>query len=146
MNLLTIRLANQTDMAAVYAIRTAVFQVEQGVPTDLEFDGEDAGATHLMAQWDKQPVGTARLRRVGDRTVKLERVAVLSDYRGRGIGHQIVVTALNLVAAQSVNRVKIHAQLATRSFYENLGFIAEGDEFVEAGIWHIQMSKLKMGA
>ncbi len=142
MNTLTIKLADRADMTAVYAIRTAVFQAEQGVAAALEWDGADEAATHLIAKLDGQPVGTARLRRVDDRTAKLERVAVLAAHRGQGIGHQIVVTALAVLAAQQVKGVKIHAQVTAKSFYENLGFTAAGDEFVEAGMWHIKMAKV----
>ena len=41
--------------------------------------------------------------------------------------------------ANGITHFYIHAQTNAQSFYENLGFKANGPEFIEAGIAHIRM-------
>lgn len=126
---------------AIQFVRKTVFQAEQGVDPALEFDGQDDAAQHIVAYLDQQPVGTARLRFLSDRLVKIERVAVLSAYRGQGLGRQIMEKAFLELRSQGIPNVKIHAQLAVQMFYEKLGFVPQGDVFDEAGIPHIAMTR-----
>lgn len=130
------------DFPAIQHIRSLVFQIEQGVTADLEFDGKDETADHLLASLDGQPVGTARIRRLDDRTAKVERVAVLNAARGLGIGKRIMVEALAFLTNARIAEVHIHAQAAVQDFYEQLGFEPEGEVFMEAGIPHVKMKKL----
>lgn len=130
------------DFPQLSQIRYQVFQLEQGVAPELEFDGKDAESTHLLAYSDGVPIGTLRLRYLDNQTVKLERLAVLPDARGQGIGKQLVVHALEHLKATNIRAVRIHAQLAVQNFYEKLGFFPEGETFQEAGIPHVKMSQL----
>jgi predicted GNAT family N-acyltransferase len=123
----------------IQAVRYQVFQCEQQVAPDLEFDGEDDAATHLIALLGEIPVGTARIRALGDRLVKVERVAVLSDYRGTGIGRRLMEAAIAHIRRQGIPEIKINAQTHARAFYDKLGFEQRGDIFDEAGIPHIEM-------
>lgn len=129
------------ELPQVYQVRYQVFQIEQGVDPSLEFDGQDDAATHILAILADQPVGTARIRKLTDRTAKLERVAVLQSVRGLGIGKKIMESALNYLQAKRVTEVLIHAQEPVREFYLRLGFEPEGNTFEEAGIPHVKMRK-----
>lgn len=131
--------AYRDAIAEIQAIRRQVFQQEQGVSAELEFDGLDDGAAHLLAYDQTQAIGTARTRKLSDGKAKIERVAVLAAYRGRGIGRQIMVAAIEHLRSQGVTAVKINAQLQVQNFYARLGFEAEGGVFEEAGISHITM-------
>lgn len=122
-------------------VRYHVFQLEQQVTAELEFDGEDAAATHLLAYLGSDPVGTARIRLLSDRLGKIERVAVLSNYRGLGIGKQLMQRAIAHLHHQAIPEVKINAQSHACRFYENLGFVQRGQEFIEANIPHIEMRR-----
>jgi predicted GNAT family N-acyltransferase len=138
----TVKLAHlPDDFAAIAAIRSTVFQIEQGVDAALEFDGKDEEAIHFLAYWHDRPVGTARIRFLEESIAKLERLAVLAEARGQGIGQQIMDTALSFLVEKNVAIVRIHAQEPVKEFYQRLGFVAEGDRFDEAGIPHIKMSK-----
>ncbi|MFM7424418.1 MAG: GNAT family N-acetyltransferase [Elainella sp.] len=125
--------------AAIQQIRRLVFQIEQQVDPALDFDGLDPAAQHILAYQQDQAVGTARIRRLDSAIVKLERVAVLADFRGQGIGQQIIQTALSWLVAQAIFDCKLHAQTQTVPFYQKLGFTPEGEEFYEAGIPHSAM-------
>jgi predicted GNAT family N-acyltransferase len=123
----------------IQQIRIVVFQQEQQVAPELEFDGEDEAATHLIAYQDEIPVGTARIRYLADHLAKIERVAVLAEYRGMGIGQQMMELAIAHIRQQGIPEIKINSQTHARLFYEKLGFSQRGAEFEEAGIPHIEM-------
>ncbi|MBE9010865.1 GNAT family N-acetyltransferase [Pseudanabaenaceae cyanobacterium LEGE 13415] len=130
----------ERDFQNIVAIRTSVFQDEQGVDSALEFDGLDESATHFLAYEGDRAIGTARVRFLDVHTAKLERVAVLADRRKYGIGRKIVETALEFLANKNISDLRIHAQISVVAFYQKLGFVAEGEPFDEAGIPHIKMS------
>ncbi len=128
------------DFAAISAIRMQVFQVEQGVDAALEFDGQDAAATHFLAFVRDEAVGTARIRFLDSQTAKLERLAVLPNLRKHGVGRKIVETVLEFLANENIPDLRIHAQITVVAFYQKLGFVTEGEAFDEAGISHIKMN------
>ncbi|MCH8465717.1 MAG: GNAT family N-acetyltransferase [Roseinatronobacter sp.] len=127
------------DLALCHALRRIVFIEEQNVPEAEEIDGRDAGALHLLARLDGQPVGCARVLVMGD-TGKIGRVCVLPDYRGQGIGVALIQSALDVLRAQpGVMRAKLGSQTHAIGFYEKLGFTAQGPEYLDAGIAHRDM-------
>lgn len=127
------------DLAACLAIRRAVFIEEQAVPEELEVDGLDGEATHLLATLDGRPVGTARLLAKGG-TGKIGRVAVLREARGRGIGAALIRRAVEELRARGLARAKLGSQVHAIPFYEELGFVAEGPVYDDAGIPHRDMA------
>jgi len=127
------------EFPVVATIRKIVFQEEQGVDTALEFDGKDDICEHLIAYLDNQAVGTARLRYLDDKTVKIERLAVLSIARRQGIGQKIMEEALEFIVHKNMTEVVVYAQLYIKSLYQKLNFIEVGEIFLEAGIPHIEM-------
>jgi predicted GNAT family N-acyltransferase len=139
---LFVRLADfSKDFSQIQAIRKVVFQEEQGVEEALEFDGKDEICEHLIAYLNKQAVGTARMRYIDDKTVKIERLAVLSTARGQGIGKKIMEEALLIIASKDIAEIVIHAQEYVKALYYKLGFAQEGEIFLEAGINHVKMKK-----
>ncbi len=122
--------------AELLAIRRAVFVHEQGVPEALEVDGRDDGAWHLLAcDAAGLPVGCARV--LAD--AHIGRLAVLRGTRGQGVGRDLLLAAVRLARRAGMGDLYLHAQTRARGFYEAAGFIAEGDEFPEAGIAHVLM-------
>jgi len=126
-----------THKEALQAIRGAVFIEEQGVPKEIEWDGEDDVSHHFMAINEAgQRVGCGRLLPNG----RIGRMAVLPEYRGQGIGRQILDAAVARASELGFRRVTLHAQLAVVDFYRKAGFLPEGNEFSEAGIQHQAMA------
>ena len=134
------RRAREDELPRVMALRHAVFCVEQGVPADLEYDGLDAGAVHVVVVDDERVIGTCRLVRDGE-TMRLGRMAVARERRGEGLGAVILDEAHALAREAGAREVELHAQVAVRGFYERAGYAAEGDEFEEAGIAHVTMRR-----
>jgi len=124
-----------------HAVRRPVFVDEQGVDEALEMDGRDQAATHIVLTHDTEPVATARLRFPEASTVKIERVAVLPEYRGDGLGGRVMDAAETVAVDRGATDAVLHAQAPVRGFYEQLGYEAEGDTFEEAGIPHVAMCK-----
>lgn len=122
-------------------IRETVFQVEQNVPPELEFDEHDKTAEHLLAYLNNQPVGTCRWRYLNPQTAKIERLAVLAEARRQKIGQKLMEKSLEVIKSQNCNLVVLNAQEYVKPLYEKIGFHQVGDRFEEAGISHIKMIK-----
>ena len=136
---MTVKLCQTDDIATCLALRKAVFIDEQGVTRDEDIDGLDGAARHLLASVDGRPVGTARLLVEGD-IGKIGRVCVLPPHRGTGLGLALIRTALDVFGEQKTLRiVRLSAQISALGFYEKLGFVAHGDEYLDAGILHRDM-------
>ena len=127
---------NQTQ--ALHGIRRRVFIDEQQVPEELEWDEEDIVATHFLAIYDPDtPVGVARLLSSG----QIGRMCVLPEFRRSGIASQLLTAAENEAIKQGITAVFLHAQCYISHFYARHGYVAEGEEFMDAGIPHVAMSK-----
>ncbi len=127
------------DMADVRRLRQAVFVDEQNVPGDLEWDGQDGRARHLLMRDGAQPVATLRWRELGP-VAKVERVCVARPWRGRNLGAKLMQRALAEIAATSgLTQVRLGAQVPVIGFYARLGFVAEGPVYDDAGIPHRDM-------
>jgi predicted GNAT family N-acyltransferase len=121
------------DREALTQVRARVFVKEQGVPPELEWDGADAGAIHLLAfDLEASPIGTARILPSG----QIGRMAVLPSWRGRGVGTALLRQALTLAVSPNRPAPFVHAQTSALAFYHRQGFRAQGLEFWEAGIPH----------
>ena len=125
------------DEARVHAapIRLTVFVGEQGVPREIEIDGMDERCVHAVAFDDERPVATGRLLPDGH----IGRMAVLRKWRGRGIGSFLLKNLLQEARQRGDRSVALSAQVHAVQFYKAHGFVAEGAEYLEAGIRHQAM-------
>jgi predicted GNAT family N-acyltransferase len=139
---MTLRWAgDQVDIDGAFAIRERVFCGEQGVPRELELDGRDREALHLLARSDDgEPVGTLRLLLDGERA-KVGRVAVEASWRRRGIATLMLQEALDLARGRGCAEARLAAQVATVGLYERAGFTVQSEPFLEAGIEHVWMGQ-----
>lgn len=131
-----VRIANwQKDHAVLRHIRECVFINEQAVPPELEWDGEDATATHFLALEGDYPIGTARLLPDGH----IGRVSVLKDWRGLRVGDALLRSVIAEAEKAGLTRQMLSAQVHATSFYERLGFRVVSGEYLDAGIPHVDM-------
>ena len=117
-------------------IRRSVFIQEQNIPEDEEWDDQDPISLHFVVYDQNQAIGTARLLQNNS----IGRVAVLKQYRGEGIGLLLMKQIIQVAEQQKREYLKLSAQAYATGFYENLGFIVEGDEYLDCGIPHIDMN------
>ncbi|MET9360951.1 GNAT family N-acetyltransferase [Streptomyces sp. NPDC006632] len=150
MTAFTVRVAEgPADREACFAVRRAVFVVEQQVPEDVEYDAYDATALHVLAVGADGPLGTGRLlygpralARTGSAQVgSLGRLAVTGAARGLGVGAALVRAIEAAAAERGLSAVDLHAQTHALGFYERLGYEAYGPEFPDAGIEHRAMRR-----
>jgi len=139
----TIRVHTVTDSeqrAQAFDIRRLVFQDEQHVPPEEEFDTDDNCATHVLAEIGGQPAGTGRIV-FHPGYAKIGRMAVLSKHRRRGIGRALMDTLVAAAVERACTLLVLHAQVHAIPFYRALGFQVVGREFAEAGIPHRRMER-----
>ena len=129
---------NQEELDAVYAIREKVFIGGQNVPPELEHDGLDECSEHAVLFFENIPAGCARIRIVDDQ-IRLERIAVLEQFRGKGLGADMMRFLVNYAKDKKAAAVTMHAQYYLLDFYKNFGFEPSGAPFMEADIKHIEM-------
>lgn len=125
------------DLETCVAIRRDVFIDEQGVSEAIELEGDGAHCLYYLAASDA-PVATLRITPKGD-VAKIERVAVLPNARGIGIGAALMRYVMADLAAKGFAEALLGSQRSAQPFYDKLGFIAYGKEFLDADIPHIMM-------
>jgi len=130
------KVTEQPDLEKVFAIRYEVFVIEQRCPPELEMEF-NREANHFLATIDGIPAGASRWRKT-DKGYKLERFAVLKDFRGAGIGQALVKGVLNDLP-KDADYIYLHSQTQAVALYKKVGFEINGPEFEEAGIRHYKM-------
>ena len=137
MNITAIICDYESHTEDICAIRYEVFVNEQNVPKELEIDGLDIEAKHVLAFVDEVPIGTGRILSDGH----IGRVAVLKNYRGIGIGKSIMKDLIKWAQDMSLEKVWLSSQWHAHSFYLDFGFVCVDEIYKEAGIDHIKMFK-----
>ena len=145
---------NRTDLTIIKAdwnqyrselsrIRYEVFVNEQGVPASMEVDEHDSESIHFLvflktnAETGSKAIATARLLPGG----YIGRMAVLKPFRNQSVGSILLETVIDTARSRSINNLTLNAQTEARPFYERAGFTVDGEEFIEAGIPHIRMTR-----
>ena len=137
---MTIRVyENALPEDALY-IRTVVFVEEQGFRD--EFDEIDKNCLHLIAYDDDKPIAVCRCFYEHDATSwHIGRMAVLKEYRKKGIGSLVMTKAEEEIAKRGGFEAVLSSQYPVKSFYESLGYSAEGDIYLDEDYPHILMRK-----
>lgn len=120
-------------------IRQKVFVEEQKVPPELEWDYTDEIADHFLAVLpDNTPVGVARLFSTLGETGHIGRMAILPEFRGRGMGEAMLRHLITESAGQ-YQELKLSAQQHAIEFYQRAGFHVCSEPYDDAGIPHLDM-------
>jgi predicted GNAT family N-acyltransferase len=134
--------ATSEEVRDALSVREQVFCREQGVARELEIDGRDGTALHLVAlePEGERVIGTLRLL-LGDGSAKVGRVAVERDWRRHGIASRMLDLALARARERGCEQARLASQLDATGLYERAGFAVESDPFEEAGIAHVWMGR-----
>lgn len=131
--------ANEWD--TYRAIRNDVFIEEQQVDPDIEFDAYDVerpDVIHVGAFKDGVMHAVCRLIKTDD-VMKIGRVATLKSSRGQGFAGAMMKYAIKQAQNNGTREIHLGAQLQALSFYEQFGFEAYGDVYLDANIEHRNM-------
>ncbi|AUJ61967.1 GNAT family N-acetyltransferase [Bacillus velezensis] len=124
-----------------FFVRKEVFVKEQHVPEEEEIDQFEDTSEHIVIYDGGQPVGAGRWR-LKDGHGKLERICVMKSHRSLGVGAILMQALEKAAAAKGAGSFILHAQTQAVPFYEKQGYrVTSGEEFLDAGIPHLEMIK-----
>jgi predicted GNAT family N-acyltransferase len=131
------------DLGRCISVRTVVFVVGQNVPIEYEADEREDTCRHILGLDDNKPCAAARWRVYKPHVAKIERVAVLDTYRGKGLGLSLMHAVMEDIksAMPDCKTMRLEAQDYAIPFYERLGFAVVGDGFLDCNIPHHWMEK-----
>jgi len=141
MNLTVEKITDKESFAQAVEIRKTVFVLEQKVDPREEYDQFEETSHHFLAKLDGKPAGAARWR-VTEKGIKLERFAVLKEFRGKGVGQALVHAVLQDIRSMPASEgrvIYLHAQLNAVTLYSKFGFQTVGNQFEECNIKHYKM-------
>lgn len=118
-------------------IRFTVFVEEQKVPREMELDDWDVQCVHAVAFDGDVAVGTGRLLPDGH----IGRMAVLGRARGKGVGSELLVRLMEEAKRRGHAEAVLSAQTHAAAFYERHGYARSSEEYLDAGIAHIDMRR-----
>jgi ElaA protein len=131
------------ELYDIMALRQEVFVVEQNCPY-LDADGKDLDGWHLMGRnTEGVLLAYTRLLPQGiayENYASIGRVITSPKGRGMGYGQHLIQESILLINNLYPNTpVKIGAQTYLLKFYQSLGFVSTGEEYMEDGIPHTSM-------
>ncbi|PST95100.1 GNAT family N-acetyltransferase [Photobacterium iliopiscarium] len=129
---------DEANKESIRLVREQVFIQEQHIDPEIEFDGLDTQAVHVLVVGGEQPLGTGRILANGH----IGRIAIMQAARGQGLGVKVVRALVEYAKQQGYPKVDLGAQTHAVDFYRKLGFTPYGDEFMEANIPHQAMVML----
>jgi ElaA protein len=128
------------ELYAVLALRQNVLVVEQSSPyPDLDF--VDQAADHLLVTDNETLIGYARCHPplAGRGYASFGRVVVTQQYRGKGLGKELISRVIARLAEGCCPDILIGAQLYLEAFYADFGFARDGEPYDDVGVAHINM-------
>ncbi|HHT57137.1 GNAT family N-acetyltransferase [Herbinix luporum] len=121
-------------------IRSEVFVKEQGFYD--EYDEFDDIAKHMVVYSNEEPISTCRIYYNSEKeSYIIGRVAVLKEWRGKNIGRRILNAAEEYIRENGGKSVMLSGQVRVAGFYEKLGYIKQGETYLDEGCPHIWMKK-----
>lgn len=121
-------------------IRSEVFVKEQGFYD--EYDEFDDIAKHMVVYSNEEPISTCRIYYNSEKeSYIIGRVAVLKEWRGKNIGRRILNAAEEYIRKNGGKSVMLSGQVRVAGFYEKLGYIKQGETYLDEGCPHIWMKK-----
>ena len=131
---------NEEELQGAFEVRRQVFAVEQQIAEDLVFEkAQDGDEIDIVVKDEGTVIGTARVVFTADNTAKIERMAVLKNFRNRGVGKGIISFLNEEFKRRNKTHIVLHAQYQVIDFYRACGFHESGLPFEEAGIKHVKM-------
>lgn len=140
-------LESKEELNLGFALRIEVFVREQNVPLELELDEKDhsENTVHIGYFSDDKLIGVARLIDLDKDIIHIGRVAIDENYRGKGIGRDLIIgceTTAKEILKREVT-IELSAQIQAEKFYESLGYNRVNDTiYLDAGIEHVDMRKV----
>ena len=137
-NLLKLNFHNK-EFSYVRDIRESVFYDELGISKQELFDNNDESCDHFLIFDGQKVVGSVRMLSM-EKIVKLERMAILKDFRTKNYGRNCILQLKEYYSEIGFSQIILDSIYSVREFYKKCGFIEEGNVFQRVGIDHIRMT------
>lgn len=134
---------SKDELYALLNLRSEIFVVEQNCAYQ-DVDYQDQKALHVLGYVNNELVAYTRLFKAGDYFDKasIGRVLVKKNFRALNYGNLIMeVSMVTIETRFKEDTIKISAQRYLKNFYNRLGFVEDGEPYLEDGIPHIGMIK-----
>ncbi len=135
------RVSTAEELQQAQEIRVRVFEEEQGFPHEVNIDGVDRAASHVLAFDGEVPVATATLTVVADGQGMIARVAVLPSHRGMGLGRHLVQELETMGRNDGLHTLCLEPHAHLEDFYHALGYERIAGSVDVAGYRLIRMRK-----
>lgn len=140
-----VHVKTEEQLRQAFDVRVEVFVNEQGVPKELEMDEYDESpesCSHFIVLEGDVPIAAGRFKTFEPGVAKMQRIAVLKSFRGKGIGKVLLAEMEEEAKRQNYNQSLLDAQCTAEDFYRKIGYVTESAEpFLDANIWHVRMRK-----
>src|SRR5210317_1497681 len=126
------------ELYRLLQLRSEVFVVEQDCVYQ-DIDGKDKKALHILGTVEGNIVAYTRVFKPGDYLEKaaIGRVVVAADFRKRDFGKAIMQASIAAIENHfNTTAIGLSAQTYLLNFYNDLGFYALGETYLEDGIPH----------
>ncbi len=132
---------NTEELYSILQLRSEVFVVEQDCVYQ-DIDDKDQIAFHAIGMKENKIIAYARIFDSGDYFIQpsIGRILVKKEQRKFKYGYQLVEESIKYIENNFTEKaILISAQTYLTKFYNSLGFIQQGEGYLEDGIPHIKM-------
>lgn len=134
---------SKLELYKILRLRAEVFIVEQDCVYQ-DVDDKDQKALHVILKKSEEIIGYTRLFWPGDyfKEASIGRVVISKKERDNNYGSVLMKASILAISEKmKEKKIKISAQTYLKIFYNNLGFLESGKEYLEDGIPHVAMFK-----
>jgi len=115
-------ISTSKEYALVRRIRKKVLEDEQGFPHEVNIDGNDHQAYHVLISEGRKPVATARLVQDQNRKGKIARIAILKSHRGKGLAKDLIRYIEKKAMHLGITSLLIEPHAYLENFFKQLGY------------------------
>ena len=130
---------NLKDFEIIQNIRKTIFTDELQISETALFDKYDESCDHFLIFDGQSVIGSLRII-ILDQKIKLERMAILKEFRTKQYGKNCILQIKEYYSALGFSQIILDSIYSVKGFYKKCGFIEEGEVFQRVGIDHVRMS------
>ena len=127
------------------ALRSAILRQPLGLKFSPEELDAERDSLHLACWRGKSVVACLILKPVSAKQMRMRQFAVHADVQGQGVGSALALHAEAIAKEHGYEEIVLHARETALGFYEKLGYVVEGERFIEVTLPHFSMRKRLVG-
>ena len=135
------QISNSKELAMAQRIRKKVLEDEQGFPHEVNVDGNDHLASHVLLFDGHKAVATARLFSPDGDKGTIARIAILKSHRGLNLAKKLIRYLEKKARMMCLKTVVIEPHHYLENFFKKLGYQKLGKPGKIAGFELIKLEK-----